>query len=391
MRIRTKLLLAMSVPLALLIVQIIAVNIFIRELQAAVTFIGEAHTVIEADFAAAELVDTMRGDVKQLPSRYVADRGRKPDENDPFEAAWRQLTGLVSQIRQSSAVRTVEPRLLEALGVAYDDVDQQYSQTKAIAAAGNADLDTLLERAIFIDKALDTLGKVLDALALELRQRLQEAVDHEREIHDRPIQAGIFVGALAVVVLILFAGLFAAYFVRPLRDLMAGAERVAQGTLDQPVPVRARDELGILTGSFNAMADQLKQSFTALEAQNQDLQRLDKLKDEFLANTSHELRTPLNGIIGLAESLIDGATGPLADSTKKNLAMIIASGKTIGELSQRYSGFLETQESVFRTADPPSRYPCDGRSNTGVITTTGWAQTTAINQSNGDRFTIGRG
>ncbi|MCJ8270705.1 MAG: ATP-binding protein [Psychrosphaera sp.] len=67
-------------------------------------------------------------------------------------------------------------------------------------------------------------------------------------------------------------------------------------------------------------------------AVNVRLTQVDKLKDEFLANTSHELRTPLNGIIGLAESLMDGATGPLSASTNKNLAMVVASGKRLSNL-----------------------------------------------------------
>ncbi|MCP5029962.1 MAG: hypothetical protein GY929_27155, partial [Actinomycetia bacterium] len=58
----------------------------------------------------------------------------------------------------------------------------------------------------------------------------------------------------------------------------------------------------------------------------------DKLKDEFLANTSHELRTPLYGITGLAESLIDGATGELPAETKANLSMIAGSGRRLGRL-----------------------------------------------------------
>ena len=63
-----------------------------------------------------------------------------------------------------------------------------------------------------------------------------------------------------------------------------------------------------------------------------NLTKLDQLKDEFLANTSHELRTPLNGIIGIAESLKDGATGKLAQATEKNLEMIIQSGKRLANL-----------------------------------------------------------
>lgn len=60
--------------------------------------------------------------------------------------------------------------------------------------------------------------------------------------------------------------------------------------------------------------------------------RIDRLKDEFLANTSHELRTPLNGIIGLAESLEAGAAGPLSEQARANLKMISGSGRRLNNL-----------------------------------------------------------
>ncbi|MEG4507845.1 ATP-binding protein [Microcoleus sp. F6_B4] len=122
------------------------------------------------------------------------------------------------------------------------------------------------------------------------------------------------------------------WIIKPLIKLKNAAIALSEGQFDQTVKLHRSDELGVLAAAFNSMAAQLQASFTALETKNTELQRLDKLKDEFLANTSHELRTPLNGIIGIAESLIDGATGPLPDSTNFNLALITSSGKRLSSL-----------------------------------------------------------
>jgi two-component system, sensor histidine kinase ChiS len=69
-----------------------------------------------------------------------------------------------------------------------------------------------------------------------------------------------------------------------------------------------------------------------LEEQNRKLIELDKLKDDFIANTSHELRTPLNGIIGLTDSLLEGAAGNVSELMSMNLKMISMSGRRLANL-----------------------------------------------------------
>ncbi len=78
---------------------------------------------------------------------------------------------------------------------------------------------------------------------------------------------------------------------------------------------------------------------------SEQLRRLDRLKDEFLANTSHELRTPLNGIIGLAESLVDGVAGAQNPQTLDNLGMIVHSGRRLMNLVNDILDFSKMKSS----------------------------------------------
>ena len=78
--------------------------------------------------------------------------------------------------------------------------------------------------------------------------------------------------------------------------------------------------------------NELVRANTELQAVNEELQRLDQLKDEFLANTSHELRTPLNGIIGLSEYLLEDPSNDLSKPVADNLLMIASSGRRLFNL-----------------------------------------------------------
>lgn len=136
--------------------------------------------------------------------------------------------------------------------------------------------------------------------------------------------------------------------IQPLLKLKDAALALGSGDLTSRVQVNSNDEIGQLSLSFNKMADELNDSLNTLEQKNVELQKMDRLKDEFLSNTSHELKTPLNGIIGIADSLIDGAAGNLNQKVNQNLNMISVSGKRLTNLVNDILDFskLKNQELI---------------------------------------------
>ena len=129
---------------------------------------------------------------------------------------------------------------------------------------------------------------------------------------------------------------------RPIRQLRAMVNNVAEGNYDTRSAIRTGDEYERLSDAFNHMLDNLMDSqhkleranaqldakISELSGKNVELYKANKLKSEFLANMSHEFRTPLNAILGFAELLREK---PAADAEKSRrwAENIISSGRSL--------------------------------------------------------------
>jgi class 3 adenylate cyclase/HAMP domain-containing protein len=94
------------------------------------------------------------------------------------------------------------------------------------------------------------------------------ATDPESEVYGAVNRLGSYVLILgwagsALIALVLMA--LTRRVTAPLAELVEGAERVGRGELDTTIPVRTRDEVGVLAQSFNEMTDELRILYGRLE------------------------------------------------------------------------------------------------------------------------------
>lgn len=99
---------------------------------------------------------------------------------------------------------------------------------------------------------------------------------------------------------------------------------------------------------------------------NNQLIKVDRMKDAILANTSHELRTPLNSIIGIAESVCDGAAGDVSQAVKDYLQIVLNSGKRLTNLVDNILEYANLSTSP----DALNRRPVDLHTTVQVVCNT---------------------
>lgn len=139
---------------------------------------------------------------------------------------------------------------------------------------------------------------------------------------------------------LLISLLLARRMTTPLRELTQAATQLAAGETVPPVMGRTCDEIGTLTGVFNAMAmtlqtreHELRELTHTLEgrievrtqelvAANAKLQELDRRKSFFVSTASHELRTPLTSMKVHLANLRDGIDGAVTDEQQQSLSRV---------------------------------------------------------------------
>ncbi len=122
------------------------------------------------------------------------------------------------------------------------------------------------------------------------------------------IRMATFAG-LAVILLFLGLSLFLAQrIVMPIRELTRAARYMAEGDWSRKAAKRSDDEIGQLAETFNAVMGELN--------------KREKLKNDFISSISHELRTPLTSIKGWSETLRESEPGEDDEEVKLGLSII---------------------------------------------------------------------
>jgi two-component system OmpR family sensor kinase len=116
---------------------------------------------------------------------------------------------------------------------------------------------------------------------------LDDSLSNVRLVERRLLVAG----GITLLVALLLGYFAAALHAERIRRLERAAERIADGSFEEPVVDRGADELGELADAFERMRVRLSQ--------------LDRARSEFIANASHELRTPLFSLGGFLELMDD--------------------------------------------------------------------------------------
>jgi signal transduction histidine kinase len=196
---------------------------------------------------------------------------------------------------------------------------------------------------------------------------------------NRVPRADIVVPLVLVVVGSIIAGFISKVITRHVKELIVKTKKVSEGFFDQEIEVKSKDEIGDLAKSFNQLVqihknaervfqdyrskleeqqwglektnEAIKLLYKELDKKNQELQKLNQMKNDFVSNVSHEFRNPLAIAQDSLSIVLEGAVGELEEKqehllslTKKSIDRLLRLVIDMLDISKIEAGKMEMKK-----------------------------------------------
>jgi two-component system phosphate regulon sensor histidine kinase PhoR len=280
--------------------------------------------LVAVDFMASGIaedtyVDTLKAELAQKCKILVFDEAKMLADNKHLIAVARAAANRISIVRRDGTVLADTEQSPGKMG--------NHSDRPEIIEAlkGGIGFDKRLSASVGINYLYVAVPSPSGAVRIAIP--LKEVQTQVNIIRGHLLTAT----GIAFIPAIILTAFFARWVSRKLGQIIDYAAQLAQGNFQARLSVTGSDELGILGSKLNETGEKLEAMFEQLEREHSELEKLERVRKDFIINVSHELRTPLASIQGYTETLLDGAIEDPIHNVKF-LTIISANAARLGSL-----------------------------------------------------------
>jgi two-component system phosphate regulon sensor histidine kinase PhoR len=166
--------------------------------------------------------------------------------------------------------------------------------------------------------------------------------------------------ALAFLPALFIAAILARSLSRRFAAITTYTAELARGNFRARLSGADSSEFGQLARTLNETAENLQRTVEQLDREHAELEKVERVRKDFVINVSHELRTPLASIQGYTETLLDGAI----DDPQHNLRFL----SIIRQNAERLARITEDLLTLSRVEQKRQKFEFDSHVVTELLT-----------------------